>query len=325
MVPPSQTTKLVLVLALLAACSKNEVCDAPADVVGRAPARLSETRLYADVGAGELAPGVLPYTPRFELWSDGATKRRWILLPAGARVDTSRMDDWQFPEGTKLWKEFTRDGVRVETRLFWKHGPRAADWTAMAYVWREGDAIAAPEGVVDARGTAHRVPAAGECFACHDGTPSRVLGFSAIQLARAGEPRAGEVDLDDAVRRGMLSAPPAAAPVVPGSPAAQEALGYLHANCGHCHNTRRPADATVRCFDPSASFDFSLRTDRLGSVEETPAYTSGRASLRAPGSAGASRVVDLMSDRPGMPPLGSRVVDDAGVEALRRWVRELGP
>ena len=34
-----------------------------------------------------------------------------------------RQDSWRFPQGTKLWKEFTRDGVRVETRLLQKVGP----------------------------------------------------------------------------------------------------------------------------------------------------------------------------------------------------------
>ena len=76
------------------------------------PARLTETGLYADLRADALAPGVLPYRPQFELWSDGASKRRWISLPPGTRIDTSDMDSWQFPEGTKLWKEFSRDNVR---------------------------------------------------------------------------------------------------------------------------------------------------------------------------------------------------------------------
>ncbi|MFN7134819.1 MAG: hypothetical protein ACK4N5_22255 [Myxococcales bacterium] len=40
------------------------------------PERLSETGLYADFAARSLAPGVFEFTPRFELWSDGAEKRR---------------------------------------------------------------------------------------------------------------------------------------------------------------------------------------------------------------------------------------------------------
>lgn len=76
------------------------------DARGRAtwPERLSETGLYADESLSTLGDGVVPYRPRFELWSDGASKRRWIRLPPGAVVDTTDMDDWGFPSGTKLWK-----------------------------------------------------------------------------------------------------------------------------------------------------------------------------------------------------------------------------
>ncbi len=79
------------------------------------PERLSETGLFADVGQQQLAPRVFAYTPAFALWSDGAEKRRWVFVPAGAQVDTRDPDAWQFPEGTKLWKEFSHQGVRLET------------------------------------------------------------------------------------------------------------------------------------------------------------------------------------------------------------------
>jgi hypothetical protein len=50
-----------------------------------APARLADTGLYARTGAETLARGVRTWTPQYPLWSDGATKRRWILLPGGDR------------------------------------------------------------------------------------------------------------------------------------------------------------------------------------------------------------------------------------------------
>jgi hypothetical protein len=78
---------------------------------------LSETGLYAGIATRELSTGVLPYTPQFPLWSDGTEKQRWILLPNGAQIDTSNMDEWKFPEGTRVWKQFSVGGVRIETRL----------------------------------------------------------------------------------------------------------------------------------------------------------------------------------------------------------------
>src|SRR5882672_4468441 len=98
------------------------------------PAKLSATGLFADLPSESLVEGVVAYRPQFELWSDGASKRRWIYLPPGTRIDSSDMDAWQFPEGTKFWKEFTRDGVRVETRLLHKVGPQAGDWVGVSYV-----------------------------------------------------------------------------------------------------------------------------------------------------------------------------------------------
>src|SRR3954463_10639429 len=63
----------------------------------RLPSRLSEAGLFAEVSTDTLASGVRAYRPAFELWSDGATKRRWIWLPTQARIDTNDMDNWSFP------------------------------------------------------------------------------------------------------------------------------------------------------------------------------------------------------------------------------------
>ena len=91
---------------------------APARRGERIDHRAAAERLYtaetkeAETPAPAAAPG-----KAFSLLSaevvDRAAKRRWIQLPEGATIDTSDMDYWQFPVGTKLWKEFVRDGVRV--------------------------------------------------------------------------------------------------------------------------------------------------------------------------------------------------------------------
>src|SRR5690606_23005550 len=158
---------------------------------------------------------------------------------------------WRFPTGTKLWKEFTRDGVRVETRLVEKVGPAPEAWLAMAYVWRPdgSDAIATPEGAVDALGTPHDVPARRQCMSCHGGKTSRVFGFSDIGLD-GEEGREGEWSRDELVRAGKLrGAKPVAE--VPGDARTQRVLGYLHANYGHCLNQHRPVETEGgRCYNP---------------------------------------------------------------------------
>src|SRR6185436_16445592 len=110
------------------ACSRYWVCDEPVETdLARLPARLSETGLFRAEGVEALAAGVRAYRPQFALWSDGADKRRWVLLPVDSRIDTADPDDWSFPVGTKFWKEFTRDGVRVETRLLTRWGTGQGD------------------------------------------------------------------------------------------------------------------------------------------------------------------------------------------------------
>ena len=320
------------VLVLLSGCQVIEsyrYCADPEPARAAAlPARLSETNLYADIRTDALAAGVLPYRPAFELWSDQAMKRRWISLPAGSQIDTTDPDSWQFPVGTKVWKEFSRDGVRVETRLIQRIGPGPDDWALMAYLWDDtgSDAFAVPDGVVDARQTPHNVPSAAECMGCHGGRRSRLLGFSAIQLAH--DDPAGMVTLDQLQSRGLLTTPIAGPTTLQAPAETTAAIGYLHANCSHCHNQDRPArSGGPRCFDPEQKFDFFLRTRDLGAAEQTAAYRTAVGSVIKRGNADDSEVIQRMSGRGrfpvSMPPLGSERVDDHGVALVRAWIEGL--
>lgn len=319
-------TTMAISLSLLwalAGCDDYKSCPAVTSAATEGlPLHLSETGLYADLASETLAPGVRPYHPSYALWSDGAEKRRWILLPEGATIDTTDPDDWRFPAGTRLWKEFTRDGVRVETRLLEKLGPNDADWAAMSYVWDDtGDALATPAGKPNARGTAHDVPAADRCMGCHGGRKSRVLGFSALQLAHPADP--GELDLAGLVDEGRLSRPMATDITPPGDADTRAALGYLHANCGHCHNQTRPDADGPRCFDPQNDLDFWLRLDKLASPEDTPTYESAVGHVFKRGDADGSKALRLMQNRDGglqMPPLATEKVDREAVDMLSRWV-----
>ena len=317
----------VMLMALLgSSCKRYWVCDEVDASAAQLPRRLSQTGLYANIATGELAPGVLAYTVQFPLWSDGAEKRRWILLPSGQQLDTSNMDEWVFPEGTKIWKEFSVAGVRLETRLLEKLGPTDADWSSLAYVWRSGDeeAIAAPLGELDSHQTDHDVPAAGECRACHGGRRSFVLGFSAVQLAASGA--AGEIDLAGLIQQDRWSSPPARNPVVPGNAVEVAALGYLHANCSHCHNQTRPDHSGARCFDPEKDLDFTLAVEQLDDVASTPTYRTVIGDGVKSGDPDGSRLYELVSSRGlfrQMPPLATEHVDTAGVANLRAWIEGL--
>lgn len=305
-------------------CQPYRKCDPVDDeAVKQLPERLLLTGLYDPETADGIAADVRPFRPRFELWSDGATKRRFVWLPPGTAIDASDMDAWQFPVGTKFWKEFTRDGVRVETRLLQR---QTAGWLGVAYVWLSdgSDAVAAPYGAIDALGTSHDVPAANECGACHGGRSSHALGFSAVQLA---QPTDGDsLSLEELARLELVSPAPAVAPRVPGSETEQAALGYLHANCSHCHNASRPSRTGSRCFDPESDLDLLLRAEEGTAVAETRTYRTAVGELIKPGQPNESRLLDLVAQRSRfrrMPPLATELVDESGVALLSRWIEEM--
>lgn len=304
----------------------------PLPLLAQPPDLLSETGLYAALPDLAIADGITPYRPQFELWSDGAVKSRWVHLPECSTIDTTDMDHWQLPVGTRLYKEFVSGGVRVETRVmhrFKADGPAAEvpDWWFATYVWNaEGtEAVRDVDGEVDALETTHDVPAESTCFTCHGYLAERALGFSAVQL---GHDEAGAgLDLDALEAAGLLSTP-APEVTVPGDPVAQAALGVLHANCGHCHN-----DTGVFFLDPfhlrllvddATVGDTGAGTTAVG-VETTSFSATG--FRIAPGDTADSCVSVRMAARgPGsqqMPPFATEVVDGDGLAAVNAWIMAL--
>lgn len=316
------------------------VADAPAvDANPNNPMRLFETGFCADAACVTPAADVVAYRPQFTLYTDGAAKRRWIRLPAGAKIDTADMDYWQFPVGTQLWKEFALGGKKIEMRYMRKTGPDPDQWFYVSFAWNEAqtDAVAVPQGVQNALGTTLDIPARAQCRLCHERVTSRVLGFAALSLDFAND-TPGEVDLSDAITRNWLTAPPAGAgPVrfaLPGGVEAQAALGYLHSNCGHCHNPTSDVHA-------ARPLELRLLTTRLGNVGATPAYTTAVNVAGAPvfgadtivkggDTDGSQSTLFLRFTAPQnsvfkMPQLGTEIVDVQGRDILLAWIRSLAP
>ena len=335
-------------LAVVCACGDGKqnpdaavVADAPIDADPNNPPTLLDTGLCVDAACTQIAAGNKAYKPRFELYSDGATKRRWIYLPPGTQIDTTDMDYWQFPVGTKLWKEFTRDGIRVETRLVMRigAGDTMADWFYVAYVWNQTQdaATADPVGVVNALGTPHDVPGRQQCRACHENLrPTRVLGFDAIELDY-DDPVAENLDLKELVAQQLLTNPPSSGGTVdaffplPGNTTyEQPALGYMHSNCGNCHNP------TSMVFANNTQMVLRLTVGSLGALNTTAPYTTavnvngnaigGRTKIVAPNMPDQSIMIyRFESTNPAekMPALGSEVMDASGDMILRNWITNL--
>lgn len=311
------------------------------------------TGLYQDFSGKVVAADAKPYEPALQFWSDGAEKQRWVHLPAGAKIDVTDLDEWVFPNGTKLWKEFKLDGKRVETRLYEKTA--TGSWRHTVYRWNDAETDAVrkeagekipPSGT---RTTTYEIPNTTQCNTCHDGRKEPVLAFDAIGLGLAG---AQGVTLATLASEGRLSAAPSATqlslPDDVGDAGAHAAIGWLHANCGACHNA-----------NPNAAAAFTkpkllLRpSELLGAADAGPAtietlstYTStvcqdanrqdpdaGTPYVLIEGGDPASSLIAILSGRRApegsepssvqMPPLVTRKVDVAGSAALAAWITQI--
>ncbi|HKU44187.1 MAG TPA: hypothetical protein VJR89_38770 [Polyangiales bacterium] len=243
---------------------------------------VTPAEIYANDCIGKV---VMRYTPRFELWSDHADKERFIYLPkleatpsSKSHIDVADPNRWVFPEGTRLYKTFSRfvDGKlrRIETRVISKqrNDKNVLEWKMQAYRWNTAQTAAELVGddgafvttdgheTVDENGKLvaapatyqHWIPSQADCADCHlhrADKPEPILGFDAIQLADSGMLK----KLIDEGRlynsRATSSTPEKPngitftaddAKLLPNDSVAREALGYLHGNCGHCHGGPNP-------------------------------------------------------------------------------------
>lgn len=316
------------------------------------------TGLYVDRDASQTAANVMPYTPGVVFWSDGAEKHRYLYLPAGSKIDTSNLDAWRFPVGTKAWKEFRIDGALVETRLFWKRGESA--WASGTYLWDSaGNATLnkARKGIILDGG--YEIPEPRDCDKCHHGGADKLLGVEALAFAL---PTAVGVTLAGLVDAGFVSHPPEKTTVeLPedSTGKAGAALGYLHANCGMpCHSARGLGDETQlrlrlradefwpagAAFDAGVAVDAALPSDAEITTPATVLMTEiYRATVNrppttasvaqafpdagriTPGSHEQSLVWQLAHRRGNyqMPPLVSHRIDDAGTQRLADWIDSL--
>ena len=252
------------------------------------------------------------------------------------------MDEWTFPVGTRLWKQFVVDGVLIETRFEWKMAE--ASWYLTTYRW-SADLSAAPElttGEKNVNAQGYEVPDQFACSECHNGRIDSVLGFEAVALSSPTATLAltgatpAAITLDQLVSAGWLSNAPATPLTIPGSATASTALGYLHMNCGvSCHNSGNG-------MAESTGFHTRLTVATLATVAATDTVTTGvgkTSEFDIPGQADSylfkpnnvpeSSAFYRMSVRNGvddaglnaqMPPIVTHLVDDAGVADIAAWI-----
>ena len=345
--------KFVMVIAAFGLClgiqqttAASSEKEAPAPV---APRFLSQTGLYSDAATLKIDSRNRTFSPQYPLWSDGATKRRWVRLPAGSKIDVSDLANWELPVGTKFWKEFSFNGKKVETRFLWR--TRKDNWVFASYVWNaaQTDAELASEGgvpniaeIVD--GKRHSIPSVSECRSCHDSNKTQVLGFTALQLSNDRDPNALHAEtltsemvtlktlVDENLmtpqRPALLTHPPR---ITADSPSTRTALGYLSTNCGNCHNR----ESSIASLGLNLKYTVTERPDAMTCAAALATSVNKRGHWVVPEAQQASRIINpghpessalirrVKSRRPisQMPPIGTVVADKQAVDLLTTWVQ----
>jgi hypothetical protein len=211
---------------------------------GSIPKTLSAMGVYQDIKAARkvLIPAARAFEVNSALWSDGAKKKRWVLLKAGTSIGFREKDDyWDYPEAAVFIKNFSIDTVAgdTSTRILWEtrvmlsqktrsfeDSTRMIDtWYGYSYKWDAdqkearlvgNDGLQAeirtwPEG----RGKPSVMkkwvfPQRSQCLKCHvtrevNGLHGRsVLGFFTAQLNRAHRDSVGRNQLDVLFGLGVL-------------------------------------------------------------------------------------------------------------------------
>ena len=286
--------------------------------------------------------GVVLYTLNSPLFSDYASKLRFVRLPEGKSVSYNPDSVLQFPIGTAIVKTFyypfdernPEKGRRLmETRVLLHE---AKGWVALPYIWNkeQTDAVLEVAGGsdqvswIDAAGKKqsfeYQVPNMNQCKGCHERSGEMTpIGPSVRQLNDGQQLQHWET-------AGLLKGlPKDHIPALVNYSDASASLddrvkAYLDINCAHCHNATGPARSSGLYLE----WNSKDRT-AYGFFKAPVAAGRGSGNLSydiVPGKPEQSILHYRMASRdPGvmMPELGRQLTHHEGVELVRSWIQSM--
>ncbi|MFM7183089.1 MAG: PQQ-dependent sugar dehydrogenase [Verrucomicrobiales bacterium] len=309
------------------------------------PPTLAATGLFADPVALSPNPGLHAYEINLPFWSDHARKRRWFgQTSLTTPITFAREGAWNPPPGTIWVKHFDLETTRgqpatarrLETRVLVR---TASGAYGVSYKWNAAGTSAtladtAGEEIpitITENGQSFvqtwRIPSMAECMVCHSPQAGHALSFRTRQLNREGSMGGVQGNfLSRLFEAGYLTGPFTAPSELPRHAASHEtaysletrARSYLDVNCAYCHNQNGTVPAA---WDASAAlklFQTGLVNAPAGGGTQHPDDR-----LLVPGQEERSIIVHRAAARSGytrMPPLGSNVTDQAGVQLLIDWI-----
>ena len=275
--------------------------------------------------------GLVPYAINAPFWSDGADKDRYIGLPNGTTMAIDGEDDWIFPPGTVIVKNFRLNGSLIETRHLMRHPDGV--WAGYTYEWNaaQTEATRVRGGKIEPiQGQDWVFPDEAECLECHTVVAGVALGPETAQLNRDFTyPSTGrthnQLETLDVIAMFLspLQGDPAILPAMPDpmdmtADLGDRARAYLHTNCAACHQPGgpTPTDLDLRYTTALANMN------ACGVAPDAGDVGIAMPLIIAPGESGRSTLVARVNlrDADGMPPLGSTIVDADGVTLLTDWV-----
>ena len=286
--------------------------------------------------------GVVLYTLNSPLFSDYASKLRFVKLPVGQTVSYNPDSVLQFPVGTAIVKTFyypidernPKKGRRLmETRVLLHE---AKGWVALPYIWNKeqtdavlevaggSDQVSWIDGAGKKQSFEYQVPNMNQCKGCHERSGEMTpIGPSVRQLNDGHQ-------LQNWSTTGLLKGlPKDHIPALVNYSDASASLddrvkAYLDINCAHCHNPTGPA----RSSGLYLTWDSKDRT-AYGFLKAPVAAGRGSGNLSfdiVPGKPEQSILHYRMASRdPGvmMPELGRQLTHHEGVELVRSWIASL--
>ncbi len=306
----------------------------PQPGTGGPPQRLSETGCFDPLDPTRPASDLIPFAPVAELWSDGASKRRWMVVPDAEVVTVNADGDFSFPPGSVLVKEFSLDGKRVETR-FLVHETEEDSWAGYTYAWNadESDALLVGEsGALETFGSQTWLyPARAQCSRCHTKAAGDTLGPEVAQLNHAltydatGQRANQMATLEHIGLLAMNAYTTLPYPQLHGirdssASVEERARSYLHANCASCH---REGGTTFT--EPDFRYDVPL--DAMGICDVVPTISDvdieNDPRIFAPGAPDRSVIWARMKSVDAairMPPLARSVEDELATDLVYDWI-----
>ena len=314
------------------------------------PARLSDTGCFTDLATLTAGPDLIAYDVSSALWTDGAFKLRYMVVPAPERIVIAEDGSWGFPNGSVLIKVFGFEFAAgdpqsrrpVETRFMVRNDGR---WDYFTYQWNDEGSDGA---LLDSRKTVaytiagsagpevieYLFPQRDDCTTCHFESIHEVLGPKTSQLNRNHDydglvanqlVAMAEIDLLDIGEDGMIdpnTQPGMANPHAGVGSLEERARAYLDANCAHCHRPNVYADTALHGLD----LRYEVSLGESGLCEQMRYFPAWAGMPRvAPGDPDGSGVLRrfVLDDAQRMPSIGTSVTDPLGTQLLHAWIAQL--